>query len=141
MAKSKKPKKYTISVVAEQYGIHPQTLRMYEREGLITPSRSPKGTRYYTEENVERLEVILSLTRDLGVNIAGIEIILNMLEKMKQMQRDFESFIDYLRGAVGPDLNVKDAGQKSALVRRRGIDAVLRDARMGIRGPGVGNRG
>ncbi len=127
MANTKKPKKYTISVVAEQYGIHPQTLRLYEREGLITPSRSPKGTRYYTEENIERLEVILSLTRDLGVNIAGIEIILNMLEKMKQMQRDFESFIEYLRGTVGPELGAKDS-TKSALVPRRGIDAMLRQA-------------
>ena len=128
MAKSKKPRKYTISVVAEQYGIHPQTLRLYEREGLITPGRSPKGTRYYTEENIERLEIILSLTRDLGVNIAGIEIILNMLEKMKQMQRDFESFIEYLRGTVGPELNARDSSQKAALVPRRGLDAVLRQA-------------
>ena len=128
MAKSKKPRKFTISVVAEQYGIHPQTLRLYEREGLITPSRSPKGTRYYTEENIERLEIILSLTRDLGVNIAGIEIILNMLEKMKQMQRDFESFIEYLRGTVGPEFSAKDVSAKSALVPRRGIDAVLRQA-------------
>ncbi|PYP86603.1 MAG: MerR family transcriptional regulator [Blastocatellia bacterium AA13] len=125
---AKKPKKYTISVVAEQYAIHPQTLRMYEREGLITPSRSPKGTRYYTEENIERLEVILSLTRDLGVNIAGIEIILNMLEKMKQMQRDFESFVEYVRGTVSSEFTGKDAAQKSALVPRRGISAILNQA-------------
>lgn len=97
MVKSKKTKKYTISVVAEQYGIHPQTLRLYEREGLITPSRSAKGTRYYTEEDVERLELILSLTRDLGVNLAGVEIILNMREKMDSMQREFERFFEYLK--------------------------------------------
>src|SRR2546421_10735119 len=97
MSRNKKAKKYTISVVAEQYGVHPQTLRMYEREGLIKPSRSEKGTRYYTEEDIEQLELILNLTRDLGVNLAGVEIILNMREKMRQMQREFERFFDYLQ--------------------------------------------
>ena len=97
MARNKKAKKYTISVVAEQYGVHPQTLRLYEREGLIKPSRSAKGTRYYTEEDIEQLELVLNLTRDLGVNLAGVEIILNMREKMGQMQREFEQFFDYLK--------------------------------------------
>ena len=100
MAKGTKTKKYTISVVAEEYGVHPQTLRLYEREGLITPSRSAKGTRYYTEEDVERLELILNLTRDLGVNLAGVEIILNMREKMNRMQREFENFLQYIRDSV-----------------------------------------
>ena len=122
MSKARGPKKFTIGVVAEQYGVHAQTLRLYEREGLITPSRSAKGTRYYTEEDVERLEVILSLTRDMGVNIAGIEIILNMMERMKQMQRDFEAFVDYLRGSVGAEMGGQEGRQKSALVRRRGPD-------------------
>ena len=71
-----------ISAVAEQYAIHPQTLRLYEREGLLKPSRSEGNTRLYTDEDLERLEVILHLTRDLGVNLAGVEIILNMREKM-----------------------------------------------------------
>ena len=96
MAKSRQAKKYTISVVAEEYGVHPQTLRLYEREGLIKPSRSAKGTRYYTEEDVARLELILNLTRDLGVNLAGVEIILNMREKMGDMQRQIEEFVSSL---------------------------------------------
>ncbi len=75
-----------ISAVAEQYGIHPQTLRLYEREGLLKPSRSEGNTRLYTAGDLERLEVILHLTRDLGVNLAGVEIILNMREKMGEMQ-------------------------------------------------------
>jgi MerR family transcriptional regulator/heat shock protein HspR len=85
-----------ISVVAEQYEIHPQTLRLYEREGLLKPSRSEGNTRLYTEEDLERLEVILHLTRDLGVNLAGVEIILNMREKMAEMQAQIEEFISTL---------------------------------------------
>ena len=127
MVKSKKTKKYTISVVAEQYGIHPQTLRLYEREGLIKPSRSAKGTRYYTEEDVERLELILNLTRDLGVNLAGVEIILNMREKMNQMQREFENFLQYIRDNIGIEMFVGDERSKSALVPRRRIELVVKD--------------
>src|SRR5580693_9261086 len=77
---------YMISAVADQYQIHPQTLRLYEREGLLKPSRSDGNTRLYTDGDLERLEVILKLTRDLGVNLAGVEIILNMREKMAAMQ-------------------------------------------------------
>jgi MerR family transcriptional regulator, heat shock protein HspR len=93
----KKVKTYTISAVAELYDIHPQTLRLYEREGLLKPSRSEGNTRLYTDSDLERLEVILSLTRDLGVNLAGVEIILNMRAKMDAMQREFENFFEYLR--------------------------------------------
>ncbi len=93
----KRVKTYTISAVAEMYEIHPQTLRMYEREGLLKPSRSEGNTRLFEDSDLERLEVILSLTRDLGVNLAGVEIILNMREKMDAMQREFERFFDYLR--------------------------------------------
>jgi MerR family transcriptional regulator/heat shock protein HspR len=93
----RKVRTYTISAVATQYEIHPQTLRLYEREGLLKPSRSEGNTRLYTDADLERLEVILSLTRDLGVNLAGVEIILNMREKMDAMQREFERFFDYLR--------------------------------------------
>ncbi len=82
-----------ISAVAEQYQIHPQTLRLYEREGLLAPSRSEGNTRLYTDEDLERLEVILKLTRELGVNLAGVEIILNMREKMEAMQKQIEEFI------------------------------------------------
>ena len=93
----RKAKTYTISAVAEMYELHPQTLRLYEREGLLKPSRSEGNTRLYTDPDLERLEIILSLTRDLGVNLAGVEIILNMREKMNQMQSEFERFLEYLR--------------------------------------------
>ncbi|MDQ3633367.1 MAG: heat shock protein transcriptional repressor HspR [Aridibacter sp.] len=94
---SKKEKTYTISVVAKLYEVHPQTLRQYEREGLIEPSRSKGNTRLFTDEDLERLEVILSLTRELGVNLAGVEIILNMRNKMDAMQKEFERFFEYLK--------------------------------------------
>ncbi len=96
-AMKKKVRTYTISAIATQYDIHPQTLRLYEREGLLTPSRSEGNTRLYTDADIERLEVILSLTRDLGVNLAGVEIILNMRAKMDEMQREFERFFTFLR--------------------------------------------
>ena len=86
-----------ISVVAEMYEIHPQTLRMYEREGLLRPSRSDGNTRLYTDEDLERLEFILNLARDLGVNIAGIAIVLQMRERMEEMNRQMQGFVDYVR--------------------------------------------
>jgi MerR family transcriptional regulator/heat shock protein HspR len=93
MAKARSKAAYMISAVAEQYQIHPQTLRLYEREGLLAPSRSEGNTRLYTDDDLERLEVILKLTRDLGVNLAGVEIILNMREKMSAMQDQIEEFV------------------------------------------------
>jgi MerR family transcriptional regulator/heat shock protein HspR len=95
MAKGRKAA-YMISAVAEQFEIHPQTLRLYEREGLLKPSRSEGNTRLYTDGDLERLEVILKLTRDLGVNLAGVEIILNMREKMGEMQHQIEEFVSSL---------------------------------------------
>jgi MerR family transcriptional regulator/heat shock protein HspR len=91
---------YMISAVAEQYQIHPQTLRLYEREGLLKPSRSDGNTRLYTDLDLERLEVILKLTRDLGVNLAGVEIILNMRERMEEMQRQIEQFVTSLNTEI-----------------------------------------
>jgi MerR family transcriptional regulator/heat shock protein HspR len=96
MAKARSKAAYMISAVAEQYQIHPQTLRLYEREGLLAPSRSDGNTRLYTDDDLERLEVILKLTRELGVNLAGVEIILNMREKMSAMQRQIEEFVSTL---------------------------------------------
>ncbi|MGH9610367.1 MAG: MerR family transcriptional regulator [Bryobacteraceae bacterium] len=96
MAKAKSKAAYMISAVAEQYEIHPQTLRLYEREGLLRPSRSEGNTRLYTDADLERLEVILKLTRDLGVNLAGVEIILNMREKMEAMQKQMQGFVESL---------------------------------------------
>ncbi len=86
-----------ISAVAEMYAIHPQTLRLYEREGLLRPSRSDGNTRLYTDEDLERLEFILNLARDLGVNIAGIAIVLQMRERMEEMNRQMSGFVDYVR--------------------------------------------
>jgi MerR family transcriptional regulator, heat shock protein HspR len=91
---------YMISAVAEQYQIHPQTLRLYEREGLLKPSRSEGNTRLYTDQDLERLEVILKLTRDLGVNLAGVEIILNMRERMEEMQRQIGVFVTSLNTEI-----------------------------------------
>jgi len=91
---------FMISAVADQYQIHPQTLRLYEREGLLKPSRSDGNTRLYTSEDLERLEVILKLTRDMGVNLAGVEIILNMREKMAEMQRQIEAFVSSLNTEI-----------------------------------------
>jgi MerR family transcriptional regulator, heat shock protein HspR len=115
--RKKKAKGYTISVVAEIYDIHPQTLRLYEREGLLTPSRSEGNTRFYTDSDLERLELILKLTRDLGVNLAGIEIILNMREKMDEMQREFNRFLEMLTQHISQDVLQRDESIKNALVR------------------------
>jgi len=87
---------YMISAVAEMYHLHPQTLRLYEREGLLTPSRSEGNPRLYTKEDLERLEAILSLTRDLGVNLAGIEVILNMRQRMDAMHQEMQAFVEFV---------------------------------------------
>jgi MerR family transcriptional regulator/heat shock protein HspR len=96
MARTRAKAAYMISAVAEKYNIHPQTLRLYEREGLLQPSRSEGNTRLYTDGDLERLEVILELTRELRVNLAGVEIILNMREKMSAMQAQIEQFMSHL---------------------------------------------
>ena len=97
MAKRRGKGAYMISSVAEMYGIHPQTLRLYEREGLLKPSRTEGNTRLYTDDDVQRLEFILSLARDLGVNISGIAIILQMRERMEEMQRQMQEFFVQLQ--------------------------------------------
>ena len=100
MTKRKSKGAYMISAVAEMYGIHPQTLRLYEREGLLKPSRTEGNTRLYTDEDLQRLEFILSLARDLGVNISGIAIILQMRERMEEMQHQMSEFVSYVRTEV-----------------------------------------
>ncbi len=105
-----------ISAVAEQYQVHPQTLRLYEREGLLKPSRSEGNTRLYTDEDLERLEVILQLTRELGVNLAGVEIILNMREKMSAMQRQIGEFIETLNREVAAHFRPPEVPQKTSLI-------------------------
>ncbi len=91
---------YMIGVVSARYEIHPQTLRMYEREGLLEPSRTEGKTRLYSEEDLERLEFILSLTRDLGVNLAGVEVVLNLKDRMSRMQQEMQRVIDRYEAAL-----------------------------------------
>lgn len=126
MTKSKSKAAYMISAVAEQYEIHPQTLRLYEREGLLAPSRSDGNTRLYTDEDLERLEVILKLTRDLGVNLAGVEIILNMREKMEAMQQQIEGFISNLNEELSKRATTKTKEEDRSLMPVIQINSLLR---------------
>jgi MerR family transcriptional regulator, heat shock protein HspR len=135
--RKKKAKGYTISVVAEIYDIHPQTLRLYEREGLLTPSRSEGNTRFYTDGDLERLELILKLTRDLGVNLAGIEIILNMREKMDEMQREFNRFLEMLTQHISQDVLQRDENIKNALVRVQPVTPLVIRRRPIIEQPSI----
>ncbi|MGD0907127.1 MAG: helix-turn-helix transcriptional regulator [Candidatus Acidiferrales bacterium] len=118
-AKRKKARAgYMISAVAELYKLHPQTLRLYERVGLLKPSRSDGNTRLYTDSDLERLEVILTLTREMGVNLAGIEIILNMREKMAEMQRQMEAFTSFVQQELSRGMRSASARPpENALVR------------------------
>ena len=121
MATKRKSKgAYMISAVAEMYAIHPQTLRLYEREGLLKPSRTEGNTRLYTEEDLERLEFILNLARDLGVNIAGIAIILQMRERMEEMNSQMQSFVDYVRTEMLSRMQTaQNAGEPGLVPLRR----------------------
>ena len=108
---------YMISAVAEMYQIHPQTLRLYEREGLLVPSRSDGNTRLYGPEDLERLEIILKLTRDLGVNISGVAIILNMRTQMEEMQKEMRAFVEFVQQEVLHRAPEDQSRLKNALVR------------------------
>jgi MerR family transcriptional regulator/heat shock protein HspR len=133
----RKARTYTISAVAAHYDVHPQTLRLYEREGLLKPSRSDGNTRLYTDEDLAQLEVILSLTRDLGVNLAGVEIILNMRAKMEAMQRQFERFFHDLQNYADDFANLveTDAPESSeALVPASRLNAMRLRRPGGLRG-------
>jgi MerR family transcriptional regulator/heat shock protein HspR len=118
---------YMISVVAQKYNIHPQTLRLYEREGLLKPSRTDGNTRLYSDEDLEQLETILSLTRELGVNLAGVEIILNMRRKIERMQGEVSEFMDYVRHELSRGLGDWEQRLNTALVRSRPADLVKRE--------------
>jgi MerR family transcriptional regulator/heat shock protein HspR len=107
---------YMISAVSELYNLHPQTLRLYERVGLLKPSRSEGNTRLYTDADLERLEVILTLTRDMGVNLAGIEIILNMREKMGEMQRQMKAFAEFVQKELSHGLHSAHKRSEDAIV-------------------------
>ena len=115
---------YMISAVAQKYNIHPQTLRLYEREGLLQPSRTDGNTRLYGEEDLERLETILALTRDLGVNMAGVEIILNMREKIEKMQEEVNEFVAYVKQELERGLGDWEQRLGTALVKASPTDLV-----------------
>ncbi len=119
MAKRKGKGAYMISAVAEMYDIHPQTLRLYEREGLLKPSRTEGNTRLYTEEDLQRLEFILSLARDLGVNISGIAIILQMRERMTEMQNQMQEFVRYMQTEMLDHLGRVEASKGAIIPIRR----------------------
>ena len=108
---------YMISAVAEMYNIHPQTLRLYEREGLLVPSRTNGNTRLYGDEDLERLETILNLARDLGVNLAGIAIILNMRDRMQKMQEEMHAFVEYAQKVILNRPPLEQERIQNALVR------------------------
>jgi MerR family transcriptional regulator/heat shock protein HspR len=123
---------YMISAVAEMYGIHPQTLRLYEREGLLKPSRTEGNTRLYTEEDLQRLEFILNLARDLGVNIAGIAIILQMRERMEEMNRKMQDFVRFVQEEVAYRAGNAhaDASQGAIIpLRKSGFNVSVKDKR------------
>jgi MerR family transcriptional regulator/heat shock protein HspR len=117
VGKKRQPGYFSISIVAKTYGIHPQTLRMYEREGLLKPSRTEGNTRLYAREDVERLEDILSLTRDLGVNLAGVDIILKMREQMEHMQQDVNELLKAFHQVMVDTLEDGDVKYKNSLVK------------------------
>ncbi len=106
----RKTKLLMISAVAERFDIHPQTLRLYEREGLITPKRSDGNTRLYDDETLRRLEIVLTLTREMGVNLAGVEVVLNMREQLDQMRGEMDRAFELVR---------RQAADRRAGVRRR----------------------
>jgi MerR family transcriptional regulator/heat shock protein HspR len=116
---------YMISAVAELYDIHPQTLRMYEREGLLTPSRSSGNTRLYDEDDLQRLEVVLSLTRDLGVNLAGVEVVLNMRRNMERLQNEVGRLMAFVRDELlENDPELRDRFDRALVRLERGTLAV-----------------
>ena len=107
---------YMISAVASKYNVHPQTLRLYEREGLLAPSRTDGNTRLYSDDDLHRLETILTLTRDLGVNLAGVEIILNMRQKMESMQSEVNEFMAYVKKELARGLGDWEQRLNTSLV-------------------------
>lgn len=114
--KARKRGGYHISAVAERFGVHPQTLRIYERAGLLRPSRSKGNTRLYSDEDIATLEIILNLTRELGVNLAGVEIILNMREKMARMQEETEELFRSLLESLAREGSLRPGNRDKALV-------------------------
>ena len=108
---------YMIGVVSDMLKLHPQTLRFYEKKGLIQPSRTVGRTRMYSAEDVEEIARVVRLTRDLGVNLAGVEIILKMRRRMLEMQKQIEDLLAFVRQDAGPSRDHRERGAGEALVR------------------------
>ena len=108
---------YMIGVVAQMVGVHPQTLRLYEKKGLLRPSRTEGRTRMYSAEDVDELARLLRLTRDLGVNLAGVEIITRMRRRMVDMQKQIEDLVTYLRESGVEAKDLEGRPPREALVR------------------------
>ena len=115
MTSKRRPGVFRIGAISERFGIHPQTLRLYEREGLLRPVRTEGNTRLYDADTIERLEIILTLTRDLGVNLAGVEVILHMKEKIEKMQGDVHQLLSVVREEV--ELHRREADHRYALAK------------------------
>lgn len=113
--RKKEERYYNIGVVSKMYDIHQQTLRLYEREGLLKPVRSHGNTRLYSEKDLERLELILNLSRDMGVNLAGVDIILNLREKMSEMQQQINELVQFLKTEL--EKNAKPSEAEKGLVK------------------------
>ena len=114
---AKEPKRYYhISSVAKMYDIHPQTLRLYEREGLLKPSRSEGNTRLYSAEDLKRLEVVLNLIRELGVNLAGVEVVLNMRQKLEEIEGEVNQFLEHVRKEFFKGKDDEFEARRNALV-------------------------
>jgi MerR family transcriptional regulator/heat shock protein HspR len=129
MTRSKRPR-YLISVVAEMFDVHPQTLRTYEREGLIRPARRPGNTRLYSDEDVSRIELILRLTKELGVNLAGVEVILNMRERMERMRREMAETFETMLRTVEEELRQRHSDRPGLVpVGRRGLSRRIQTER------------
>ncbi len=135
---------YMISAVAAKYDIHPQTLRLYEREGLLKPSRTEGNTRLYSEDDLDQLETILSLTRELGVNLAGVEVILNMRRKMERMQQEVNEFMAYVKKELARGLGDWEQRLSTAMVKSSPTDLVRTNSELtgaaGAGGAGGANR-
>ncbi len=125
--KTETPRFYHISRVSQMFNLHPQTLRLYEREGLLKPSRSRGNTRLYTDEDLRRLELILNLIRDLGVNLAGVEVILNMRQKMERMEAEVNELLEYVRRELQKGGDETSADRSRSLVRLSQLKLVKLD--------------
>ncbi len=126
MSSRNDPKNYHhISHVARMYNVHPQTLRLYEREGLLKPSRSEGNTRLYSDNDLIQLELILNLTRDLGVNLAGVEVVLNMRKKIEQIESEVNEFLDYVRSEFFEGREAEFEQRKKSLVRMSPAKIIL----------------